>query len=389
MGKKILTENDIEQSYNPTSEMPQSGKAVAQAIANIENSGGGGSGENGATFIPNVSTEGVISWTNDKGLSNPTPVNIKGSQGIQGEKGEQGIQGIQGAKGDKGDKGADGTDGYTPIKGVDYFDDTDKAEIVASVIETLGGNPVFGYVDKNNNIIVSGNLPDGSYSVKYEMEGGSTVDIGNLVLDTNTYYSVSNRLTNCTNSNSASEVVGGESYSATITANSGYELKSLTVTMGGQSVSVSGGTIEIASVTGDIVITAVAEEVKAEAKNWIKEVGYTEDTRLSLSSGGTTSASGYECTGFIPVKYGDVIRIKNIDITAENATNLVTYDGDKNQIKSAGNNYGGQLAVLFATGVCTLNSNALSGLTNSLAYIRIGSKSITADSILTVNEEIT
>lgn len=33
-------------------------------------------GENGATFIPSVSANGVISWTNDKNLPNPTPVNI-------------------------------------------------------------------------------------------------------------------------------------------------------------------------------------------------------------------------------------------------------------------------------------------------------------------------
>ena len=46
----------------------------------------------------------------------------------------------------------------------------------------MGGSPVFGYVDENNNIVVSGNLAEGSYSVKYEMEDGSTVDIGSLVL---------------------------------------------------------------------------------------------------------------------------------------------------------------------------------------------------------------
>jgi hypothetical protein len=64
----------------------------------------------------------------------------------------------------------------------DYFTASDKAEIVAEVINSLGGNPVFGYVDANNNIIVSGNLADGTYTVKYEMEDESTVDIGNLVL---------------------------------------------------------------------------------------------------------------------------------------------------------------------------------------------------------------
>ena len=52
---------------------------------------------NGVTFIPNVSSDGVLSWTNDGGLTNPTPVNIKG------EKGEQGIQGEPGEKGDKGE----------------------------------------------------------------------------------------------------------------------------------------------------------------------------------------------------------------------------------------------------------------------------------------------
>lgn len=33
-------------------------------------------GQNGATFTPSVSEDGVISWTNDKGLPNPAPVNL-------------------------------------------------------------------------------------------------------------------------------------------------------------------------------------------------------------------------------------------------------------------------------------------------------------------------
>lgn len=51
-------------------------------------SGGAGSGENGATFLPHVSTDGVISWTNDRGLANPAPVSIKG---IPGKKGDDGF----------------------------------------------------------------------------------------------------------------------------------------------------------------------------------------------------------------------------------------------------------------------------------------------------------
>ena len=48
--------------------------------------------------------------------------------------------------------------------------------------EVIEGD-VFGYVDENNNIVLIGNLADGTYSVKYEMEDGSTVDIGDLVLN--------------------------------------------------------------------------------------------------------------------------------------------------------------------------------------------------------------
>lgn len=133
-------------------------------------------GQNGATFFPSVSDDGIISWTNDRGLQNPPPVNIKGEKGDKGEKGERGLQGIQGvqgergadgAKGDKGDKGdrgeqgiqgtqgekgekgdtgeagkngtngKDGADGYTPAKGKDYYTDADKAEMVSAVIAQL------------------------------------------------------------------------------------------------------------------------------------------------------------------------------------------------------------------------------------------------------------
>ena len=75
-----------------------------------------------------------------------------------------------------------GADGYTPVKGTDYFTEADKAEIVQMVIESLGGNPVFGYIDSDNNIIVSGNLDDGTYTLKYEMEDGTCTEVGSLVI---------------------------------------------------------------------------------------------------------------------------------------------------------------------------------------------------------------
>jgi len=90
--------------------------------------GNGGSDDDtgGAVFIPSVSNDGTLSWTNNGGLENPDPVNItgpqgpqgpqglqgsQGPQGIQGERGLQGPQGPQGIQGDKGDTGAQGEKG--------------------------------------------------------------------------------------------------------------------------------------------------------------------------------------------------------------------------------------------------------------------------------------
>ena len=65
----------------------------------------GGKGDDGATFIPSVSADGVISWTNDKELPNPEPVNIKGAKGDKGDKGDRGLQGVQGIQGERGEQG--------------------------------------------------------------------------------------------------------------------------------------------------------------------------------------------------------------------------------------------------------------------------------------------
>ena len=41
----------------------------------------GANGTNGATFTPSVSAAGVLSWTNNGGLTNPPPISIKGPKG--------------------------------------------------------------------------------------------------------------------------------------------------------------------------------------------------------------------------------------------------------------------------------------------------------------------
>ena len=61
------------------------------------------------------------------------------------------------------------------------FSEDDKAEIVGTVLDALSGKVIPGYVDEENNIVISG-LPAGSYTVRYEMEDGGTIDIGALAV---------------------------------------------------------------------------------------------------------------------------------------------------------------------------------------------------------------
>lgn len=74
---------------------------------------------------------------------------------------------------------------------------------------------------------------------------------------------ITNTLTGCTTSNAAASGTEGASYSATITASSGYSLTgaSVSITMGGVDITASAytnGTISIAELTGNLVITIAA-----------------------------------------------------------------------------------------------------------------------------------
>lgn len=60
-----------------------------------------------------------------------------GAPGPAGPAGKDGAPGQQGPQGEPGAPGAPGQDGHTPVKGTDYWTETDKAEMVADVIAAL------------------------------------------------------------------------------------------------------------------------------------------------------------------------------------------------------------------------------------------------------------
>lgn len=81
--------------------------------------------------------------------------------------------------------------------------------------------------------------------------------------DETTTFSVTQNLTNVTSSFTDDSVESGEALTATLTADSGYEIGSVTVTMNGVDITseaYSEGVVSIASVTANVVITATATE---------------------------------------------------------------------------------------------------------------------------------
>lgn len=144
------------------------------------------------------------------------------------------------------------------------------------------------------------------YTVDYEKEivfatcYGSGYDRMVSYADT-VYFAVTNILTNVSNSNTETIAKQGGSYSATLAATDGYELDSVTVTMGGvdiTSTAYSNGRITIAEITGDIAITATAKKLPTVID--IDAVGYTDNARWSTSDGGIrTGATGHIAVNLI------------------------------------------------------------------------------------------
>lgn len=76
-------------------------------------------------------------------------------------------------------------------------------------------------------------------------------------------FSITNTLSHVTDSNAATSVTSGATYLAALTAETGYTISNVTVTMGGDDVTstaytAANGVVYIADVTGDIVVTATA-----------------------------------------------------------------------------------------------------------------------------------
>lgn len=212
-------------------------------------------------------------------------------------------------------------------------------------------------------------------------------------------YELTQNLTDCTSNVAGTEISEGATLDVTITPYPGKKLDNISVTMGGTDITataVSGSTVHIASVTGNVVITAVATAaytnqipISTDAGGAVfNGVGYQQGYRLNSTGEPSPQASTY-ITGFIPVHSGDTVRFEGMNLkdgsAAINEQRIAFYDANKAVIaapywKDTGTNTmsGGYLA--------SLTVPAYSGKT--VAFARFGCYWIDSHSIITVNEEI-
>ena len=211
-------------------------------------------------------------------------------------------------------------------------------------------------------------------------------------------YTVANNLTNVVTDNGTTLVSEGSPYTATLTASTGYEIDTVTVNMGGVDITATAytsGIIDIASVTGDIVITATGKEIPKEPTNLIDTVGYTNGYRLSSSDGSVKVDTKYDyvVTGYLPItSQSDVFCTKGVNFNNSTYTNCIyaIYNADKQKI-SAGyitNGTSGNIKISLDADGNILSFNGGSTFPSAGGFLRICGVGKGENLIVTKNEPI-
>lgn len=199
---------------------------------------------------------------------------------------------------------------------------------------------VVGTLDESNNILLSGDIAEGTYPLKWLMTDGTYADAGTL-----------------------------------------------TVTL---------------TPKPEAIINWIANSINADGTPYVGtngEKGYKTDVRLSISSGAesTSNASGIKTTGFIPAKVGDTMRLKGVTINASASNQaIVFYNSEFQYSKTGGGSQGGSLLGVILGDVAgeevslVLNGDNLhnSNFNADVAYIRICAAEINENSIITINQPI-
>ena len=149
------------------------------------------------------------------------------------------------------------------------------------------------------------------------------------------YQTVTAVLTDCTISNVISQVEYGDSYTATISAESGKELTSVEVTMGGATITstvVSNGTISIQKVTGPITITAIASVPTVSYSVVLNLTNAASSNTVNSIAEGAVYSTTLTPTGTFKKLGAITVTMGGVDISASavsgNTVNISSATGD-------------------------------------------------------------
>ena len=210
---------------------------------------------------------------------------------------------------------------------------TDGNLTLTDMPEGGASGDVVGTLDESNNILLSGSLADGTYTLKYANSDGTSTVIGTLEV----------------------------------------------------------GAIQPA------FINQIPISINEDGSLFVGtngEKGYKTNYRISMSGGGESAAEGSEVTGFIPATRNSVIRIKNIAYEGDATRGVVGYNANFQKVTNVN---GIALQVMFAQdgtdeGNGVIRSKVLGEYTHfksdNLKYIRLASTDINENSIITIDQEI-
>lgn len=121
------------------------------------------------------------------------------------------------------------------------------------------------------------------------------------------------------------------------------------------------------------------------------DIGYMDDNRIG-NAGGVSYSEGFVHTGYIPAKFGDVIRIAGGTYDRTVGNNVSAYDKNFGiiwimSLDSAKNEQGGM--DYTDTGIIVFSTDkVVIGNLSNMAYIRVSTKGKGEDLVVTVNQEI-
>ena len=145
-----------------------------------------------------------------------------------------------------------------------------------------------------------------------------------------TTYTITNTLTNVSSDNTTSSVEENASYTANLTPSEGYTLDSVVVTMGGADITSEvcrDGVITISNVTGNIVITATANE-ETTSNNPFDNTTWIQGTRILATGVEYTNQNNYSSSDYV-----DVTNFSSVTINANYSTNtpyvICCFDSEK------------------------------------------------------------